>query len=106
MMPEFPNGGLRYRIEWSGYVIEELKQLQRRAAREGRGEEMLSAFRIMTERLQIDPFEVGEPMYRLPALRMQVRSVAIRPLHVVFAVCEDRPVVFLGLAKLLSGPAS
>jgi len=37
----------------------------------------------------------GEPLFRLPALRMRVRQVAIRPLYINYAVCEDHPLVFL-----------
>jgi hypothetical protein len=49
---------------------------------------------------------LGEPLYRLPVLRMQVRSVAIRPLSVAFAVCEDRPLVYINAVKLLAAPGS
>jgi hypothetical protein len=85
-------------------IAQALRQIQRRAAREGRGEEVLSAFRQIARQLQADPVNLGEPLYRLPNLRMQVRSVAVRPLVVDFGVCEDRPLVFLRSVKLLSVP--
>ncbi len=59
------------------------------------------ALRTVVERLQTDPKEFGEPLYRLSALRMQVRCAVIRPLGVDFAVCEDWPLVFIKLVKLL-----
>jgi hypothetical protein len=49
-----------------------------------------------------DPAHAGEPSYHLPALRIQARSVTIRPLVVDFGVCEDRPLVFIKSDKLLS----
>jgi hypothetical protein len=52
--------------------------------------------------LEIDPLDVGEPAYRLPTLRMQVRTVIVRPLVVDFGVCEDQPDVFIKGVKLLS----
>jgi hypothetical protein len=64
------------------------------------------AFRQIVERLQLDPTEFGEPCYRLSALRMQVRTVVVRPLAVDFAVCEDHPLVFIKGATLLGESAS
>lgn len=101
-MSEHNNGGRTYRVHGSGAIAQALREIQRRAARQGRGEEVLSAFRRITHQLQQDPVNLGEPLYRLPALRMQIRSVAIRPLVVDFGVCEDRPLVFLRAVKLLS----
>jgi hypothetical protein len=49
---------------------------------------------------------VGEPIYRLPALRMQVRTIVVRPLVVDFVVCEDQPLVFLKVVSLLSKQVS
>jgi len=95
-----------YRVHASGVIVQALRQLQRQAAREGRGDELLSAFRQIAQRLQTDPLDLGEPLYRLPALRMQVRSVAVRPLVVDYGVCEDTPLVFLRAVKLLSAPKS
>lgn len=63
---------------------------------------MASAFRQIVERLQRDPAEAGEPSYRLPAMRMQIRRIAVRPLVVDFALCEDRPLVFIKGAFLLA----
>jgi hypothetical protein len=60
---------------------------------QGRGERVLSAIRQVWQRLSRDPNNFGEPLYRLPALRMQVRCGAARPLAIHFAVCEGRPLV-------------
>jgi hypothetical protein len=86
----------------SGKVAQALRTLQRQASLEGRGEAVLAAFRTVIEHLQRDPTGCGEPRYRLPALRMEVRSTSIRPLVVHFGVCEDRPLVFIKGVKLLS----
>jgi hypothetical protein len=75
--------------------------LQAQANREGRGQELLKAARTVHERLSRDPMDFGEPLYRLPSLRMQVRCAAIRPLYVDFAICEDRPLLFIKSVKLL-----
>jgi hypothetical protein len=105
-MSSAANGERRYQIGFSGVIAEAIRQLQRQATREGRGPEFLDALRTIVERLQDNPVEVGEPLYRLPVLRMNVRCVLIRPLYIDFAVCEDRPLVFIKLVKLLSKAGS
>ena len=101
-MPEPGDSGRPYRVYGPGRIVRALKQIQRQAAREGRGEEVLSAFRQLAQQLQRHPVHVGEPLYRLPALRLQIRSVALRPLVVDFGVSEDRRLVFLRAVKLLA----
>ena len=64
------------------------------------------ALRNAVDRLQTSPRAFGEPLYRLPALRMQVRCGALGPLSIDFGVCDDRPLVFIMAVKLLSGKGS
>jgi hypothetical protein len=101
-MPPADEGAPRYEVHCSGVVAQRLRDLQREASRAGRGEELLAAFRAIVARLQADPHELGEPLFRLPVLRMQVRCVAILPLVLDYAVCEDRPAVFIKSAKALA----
>lgn len=96
------NGRRSFQLSFSGVIAEEIRRLQRRASRQGHGEAFLSALRRIVDRLHYDPNEFGEPLYRLSALRLQVRWAVIRPLSVDFAVCEDRPLVFITTIKLLS----
>jgi hypothetical protein len=96
------NGSRRYTVHCSGVVIDAIRGVHRQAWREGRGEAVTQALRQIVRRPQSDPTTVGEPAYRLPVLRMQIRSVILRPLVVDFAVCEDRPMVFIKGVKLLS----
>ena len=105
-MPQPEDGGRPYQVHISGVIAEELRRLQRRAAREGRGEEVLAAIRYIYKRLQEDPNNAGEPLYRLSGLRMQVRTIAVRPLGADFAVCEDHPLVYFKGVTLLSRPGS
>jgi hypothetical protein len=105
-MPEPANGGRRYQVHGSGLIVQSLRRIQRQAVRQGRGEEVLSAFRQIARQLQREPLRAGEPLYRLPGMRMQIRSVAVRPLVVDFGVCEDQPLVFLRAVKLLAAPGT
>jgi hypothetical protein len=97
------NGRRLYQISFSEVISAEIRRLQRRASRQGRGEDYLQALRAAVDRLHHDPNEFGEPLFRLPVLRIQVRCAIIRPLYIDFGVCEDRPLVFLRAVKLL-GP--
>ena len=63
---------------------------------------MVDAFRQVVRQLRQNPTQFGEPLYRLPALRMQVYTAVVRPLAIDFAVCTDRPMVFLKGIQLLS----
>ncbi len=100
------NGSRRYEVHCSGAIIEEIRCVHRRAARQGRGKAVTRAFRRIVRRLETSPFRAGEPAYRLPGLRMQVRTTIVSPLVVDFAVCEDRPLVFIKGVRLLSARGS
>jgi hypothetical protein len=93
-----------YRVDVSGVVTKEIKQLFREAEARGVGEQALRIFRQIHSRLQQDPFSLGEPMYRLPHLRLQLRLIVIPPISVVFAVHEEQPLVFIKVVNLLSTP--
>ncbi|HEY7159073.1 MAG TPA: hypothetical protein VH575_34335 [Gemmataceae bacterium] len=67
---------------------------------------MLAALRHIYQGLQRDPTILGEPLYRLPAMHMMVRTVVVRPLALDFAICEDRPLVFIKGAVLLAKQGS
>ena len=101
-MPEHPNGRRSYEIHGSGVIAHAIREIQRRAEREGRGLRVLTALRVLKDRLQKDPNNVGEPLYRLASLRLQVRTVVIGPLLVHFGVHETRPLVFIKGIKFLS----
>jgi hypothetical protein len=99
-MPDPGNGETRFQVHISGVIAKELQRLQKLAAREGKGDAFLSAFRQIVERLSFAPNDFGEPLHRLPALRMQIRVGAILPVFVDFGVCEDRPLVFIKGARM------
>jgi hypothetical protein len=96
------NGGRFYQVHGSGAIAEALREIHDRALHEGRGPEVAEALHILRHRLQRNPSRLGEPLYRLTALQMEIRMVAIGPLVVSFGVCEDRPLVFIKAVSLLS----
>jgi hypothetical protein len=92
---------IRFDVHMSTAVANQFKELHRREADVGRGKLVLSAFRKILTRLQQDPLSFGEPLYRLPVLRLLVRQGAIRPLRVDYAVHEHYPLVFIRGVQLL-----
>ena len=100
-MPEAADNGGRYRVHCSSVIAQRIKDLQAQANAEGRGKAFLDALRTIGRHLIYDPNDFGEPLYRLPALRMQVRLSLVLPLVADFAVCEDRPLVFIKGIRLL-----
>lgn len=105
-MAEPEDNGPRWQVICSHVNTEILRKLQRRATRSGQGPSFRSALRQIVDRLQHDPTEVGEPLYRLSALRTQIRMVVVLPLAIDFAVYEDDRVVFIKGATLLGEPPS
>jgi hypothetical protein len=92
--------GQRYEVHCSGAVAKSIRRLQESASPAQR-KRIALAFRGIVERLRVAADQLGEPLYRLPTLRMQVRTVVVPPLAVVFGVCEDRPLVFIRRGRLL-----
>jgi hypothetical protein len=92
--------GQRFEVHCSGAVAKAFQELQE-TAEPGQRKRIAKAFRKIVEQLQVAPHQLGEPLYRLPTLRMQVRTVVVPPLAVIFGVCEDRPLVFINRCRLL-----
>jgi hypothetical protein len=102
-MAEPDQNGQRYEVHCSGFVASSIYQLQ--AGASPKKKKLIAvAFRRIVEKLQINPTGFGEPLYRLPNLRMQVRSAVVPPLGIIFAVCEDRPLVVIKSGRLLGAP--
>jgi hypothetical protein len=95
------NGIGRFSIHCSGAIAAVIRRVHQEATSQGRGQDVTRAFSEILERLCLDPFQIGEPLYRLPGLRMQVRTCLVRPLAVDYAVCDDRPLVFIKGVTLL-----
>jgi hypothetical protein len=100
-MDSSTNGERSYRVGFSGLIRQELRKLLRQAVWEGRGPQFHEALRNIFDRLVSDPKHLGEPLYRLTTLRLQVRQVAVRPLVIDFAVHDDYPLVFIKTVALL-----
>lgn len=90
-----------YEVHGSRETWRILRKIQARATRQGRGEQVLQAIRHIEERLRTNPTDFGEPLYRLPAMKMVVPCALAPPLVIDFGVCEDGPIVFIKDIRLL-----
>jgi len=103
-MADQSNGSHRFEVHCSGLVDASIREIHAQATSEGRGESVTRAFRQIILRLERDPFEVGEPTYRLATLRMQIRRTVVVPLAVHFGIMEDHALVLIKTVTLLPPP--
>lgn len=85
---------------------EQLKQLRTWAERAntlGKKAEFLAALKTIHQKLTTEPLTWGDPLYRLPQLGLQVYQRVCSPLHVAYAVDEERRIVFIKKFTLLAG---
>jgi len=102
-MSETNGSAQGFEVHCSGTVAKRLRDIQLAASPSER-KQIAAAFQTIVQKLKRDPNGVGEPLYRLPELRLQVRTVVLGPLAITFAVSEDRPLVFIKTGSKLGGP--
>jgi hypothetical protein len=95
------NGQPAYVVSFVGRTTELIRELQLQAAFEGRGDAFAQALAAVIRRLKSKPRTFGEPVYRLPALRLQVRLASIAPVVVYFGVSQDHPIVYVNAVRLM-----
>jgi hypothetical protein len=93
---------LTYQVDVSQANANFLKQIQLQFVQAGKGKLFLDTVKLIFERLRSDPLEFGDPLYRLPALKLLFCHVARFPLAVVYAVHEEKPLVIICEIKVLS----
>jgi hypothetical protein len=103
-MPKRDNGDLGFVVSLSKAVDKVLRKLLRTAIARSQGKAFVLAYQQIFSRLRKDPTSLGEMSYRLPSLRLEVRTVVVAPLVIDFAVSEDHPIVYIKGGKLLSKP--
>jgi hypothetical protein len=100
-MSQSEPGGRRYEVRHSAAVGQSIRDLHVQASQAGAVKAFRAAFNNILQRLEIDPDDVGEPLYRLKVMRMRVCHVIVRPLVMDFAISEDSPMVFIKGVRML-----
>jgi hypothetical protein len=91
----------RYDVRLSEHQKSIVRQLHRDAVLAGNGKQFLISLRQILERLRKDSLVFGDPVYRLPALKLLICHAVILPVFVAYGVHEERPLVFIRDFKLL-----
>jgi hypothetical protein len=86
----------------SGQTKAALKDLHLQARAAGRSKRFLASVKEILERLRADPVTFGEPLYRLPTLKLLVCHGLVSFVVVDYAVHEEKPLVFIRGFKMLS----
>jgi len=87
--------GPRYKVAFTGLASEQLKAVVRRAESYDKPALFADAIRLLLEQLVSKPNEVGEPMYRLQSMKMDVRRVALAPVYLEYGVHRTEPLVIV-----------
>jgi len=90
-----------YHVDLSGETHKRIKALYLKATRENRAEAYIAAFKEIVRRLEHDPDEFGEPLYRLPVLNILIRKAIIIPLAVEYSVSDNHHLVIIKGIKLM-----
>ena len=88
-------------VDVSGELRERIKECYHEAVGQNRQQHFLAALTEINRRLTEDPTTFGDPLYRLPLLKLQIRSVVIRPVFVEYGVSEEHPIVVIRRIKLM-----
>jgi hypothetical protein len=96
-----PLGGL-YKVVFSGQQREQLRRWGHAAVRLGLGEQYLAALKEIDEQLRKDPVSWGNPLRQLREGGLLLCHRACSPLHVSFAVDEERQIVYVKEIRTLS----
>lgn len=87
--------GETYNVQLLGLAKTQLRQRYLEAAAAGKRAPFLAALRQIAARLQKDPLNLGEPLYRLSGMKLFVRQAVIAPVVVNFGVHDEKPLVLV-----------
>jgi hypothetical protein len=92
-----------YWVTCIGRSNQQLKTLMAQAIRLGRREDFLAAAKAITRRLTMDPLEWGDPLYHSWHLQLMNYRGAHAPLYVLYAVDEQRKLVYVTQFRPMPG---
>ena len=79
-----------YVVELTGIAREQLREIARRAARSFEGAAIVDAYERILVRLAADARAVGDPIYRLRRIKMDVLHFVDSPLYVQYGIPNGR----------------
>ena len=85
----------RFHVDCSGLLIKKIEHFHSEAKAFGRAKAFREAIQRIMHRLERDARNAGEPLFRLPVMKLTVRTIVDHPLAVDYAVHDEQPLVFI-----------
>ena len=82
-------------VEMSSATLDAFLKQFHQSVRDGCGEQFMSAFATIQERLKRDPWEFGESLFILSPVNVTIFVGMMRPIAVEYGIAIDRRVVFI-----------
>jgi hypothetical protein len=96
-----PNGPPEFKVVLAHYLKQHADQLHDVAEEHGLGARFIEALKIVDEALRRDPRHFGDPVFRLPALKLTIYIRAVFPLAVDYGVHDKLALVILRGFRLM-----
>ncbi|HZU34476.1 MAG TPA: hypothetical protein VFA18_01135 [Gemmataceae bacterium] len=96
-----PNGPPEFKVVLAQYLKERADQLHDAAEEYGLGNRFIEALKVIDDALRREPRAFGDPVFRLPALRLTVFIRAVFPLAVDYGVHDKLPLVIVRGFRLM-----
>jgi hypothetical protein len=98
-----PNGAPRiYKVIISKQLADRIDKLHDEAHSAGIGPQFIDALEKIHDGLRAHPRAFGDPLFRLPALKLLVYVRAIHPLVVDYGVHDEQQLVFVKGIRLIA----
>lgn len=95
MKPSGNGRGNFRRVIVSAAIRKEIEQCHDQAVQDGWDSEFISTLEVINFRLRNDASSIGEPLFRLPGLKLLVCHAVLKRVAVAFGIHEQFPLVFL-----------
>jgi hypothetical protein len=96
-----PNGPPEFKVVLAHYLKQRADQLHDVAWEHGLGTRFIDALKIVDAELRRDPRRFGDPIFRLPALKLTIYIRALFPLVVDYGVHDNFPLVIVRGFRLM-----
>ena len=93
-----------YRIGLTGVADKEHMRIVADAIRFEMELSVEEAFRIALDRFRIDPVALGDPLYRIRSMKMNIFNATIPPLYFEYGVHDEMPEVVIRRVVWLADP--
>lgn len=95
------NGSPAYKVVISTYLTQQAYKLHDVAVEHNLGKAFVEALDVIERGLRTNPREFGDPLFRLPALKLQIYMRGVFPIAVDYGVHDKLPLVIVRGFRLM-----